>query len=94
MGGFGSEEATSVANELLDRKSDRAREEVARWRTQLSALNKAEWEGAMTVWSVDFVLKNVRSGEIGGPVDAVELSSDGRIRWIQRKPNCPDQLIR
>ena len=24
-----------------------------------------------------------------GPIDAVELRTDGSIRWLQRKPNCP-----
>jgi len=90
MGRFGSEEGADIADELLYRKSERAREEIARWKIQLNGVDKAEQEGAVTVWAAEFVVKYVRSEEIGGPVDAVEMTSDGRIRWIRRKPNCPD----
>jgi len=92
MGRFGSEEGTETADELLLRKSDRARQELAGWKTQLAGMSRAEWEGAMTVWATNFVLKNTNSRDLGGPVDAVEMSSNGQIRWIQRKSNCPEEL--
>ena len=90
MGGFGTEEATDVVDELLSRKSERARLEIAGWKTRLAGMSSAEREGAMTVWAADFVIRNTSSKDIGGPVDAVEMSSSGAVRWIQRKPNCPE----
>lgn len=29
-------------------------------------------------------------GELGGPIDVLELWNDGRIRWVSRKSNCPE----
>jgi hypothetical protein len=29
-------------------------------------------------------------GHLGGKIDAAQLYKGGTIRWIQRKPNCPD----
>jgi hypothetical protein len=90
MGRFGSEEAADIADELLSRKSERARLELAGWKSRLAGMNRAEWESAMTVWAADFVIRNASTKDIGSPVDAVEMSSSGAIRWIQRKPNCPE----
>jgi hypothetical protein len=31
-----------------------------------------------------------KSGEVGGPIDAVEMSNDGTITWRQKKEVCPE----
>ena len=28
--------------------------------------------------------------EVGGPIDVLELWNNGRIRWVSRKSNCPE----
>ncbi|MGB2675752.1 MAG: hypothetical protein WAN12_01540 [Candidatus Acidiferrum sp.] len=30
------------------------------------------------------------AGEVGGPIDVLELWNNGRIRWVSRKSNCPE----
>jgi len=32
------------------------------------------------------------SGEIHGPIDAIELTKAGKLRWLRKKGNCPDNL--
>jgi len=36
------------------------------------------------------ILYTHRRGEVGGPIDVLELWNDGRIRWVSRKSNCPE----
>jgi len=47
-------------------------------------------EGVLAIRVADFTVTYDHSGEIGGPIDAVELNRDGRIRWLARKDNCPE----
>jgi hypothetical protein len=28
--------------------------------------------------------------DVGGPIDAAKLGIDGRITWVARKENCPE----
>jgi hypothetical protein len=39
---------------------------------------------------VDLSVAEDKTGTIHGPVDAVELSNNGTIRWHQKKCNCPE----
>jgi hypothetical protein len=31
-----------------------------------------------------------KSKTVGGPIDAIELSNTGSVRWVARKCNCPE----
>jgi hypothetical protein len=46
---------------------------------------------AAAIASLEFVLKYARAGDVGGPIDAVEMTPAGDIHWIQRKANCPEE---
>jgi hypothetical protein len=45
---------------------------------------------ALTIKLADLAIAFSGDHGVGGPIDAVELQNDGRLRWIQRKQNCPD----
>jgi hypothetical protein len=53
-------------------------------------VSKIDREAALAVEAADFVIAQDKTGEIGGSVDAVELGTDGRLRWRQRKAECPE----
>lgn len=69
--------------------TDRAR----RFRAELEA-NRSK-PGFQVFSVVGVVQKTIEwfpgSTHVGGQVDAVRLSRDGSIEWIQRKPNCAEQ---
>jgi hypothetical protein len=66
-----------------------AQEEIKRYLVTASAdANRfAEFIGSLVS---RVVASGKFKGEIGGPTDIVELTSQG-VRWIARKPNCPAQ---
>lgn len=38
------------------------------------------------------IYDNGGTGTVGGPVDVLEIDSKGTIRWLAKKPNCPENL--
>jgi hypothetical protein len=87
VGIMAKQEATVVFNELIAGKTPRSNLERKRW----TSLSRKKRETAITIRSVEFIIKNAATDEIGGAVDALEIDASGRIRWIQRKKNCPQQ---
>jgi hypothetical protein len=41
-------------------------------------------------YGTDMVAQTTHVTALGGPVDAVELRAGGKVKWIQRKANCPE----
>ena len=39
---------------------------------------------------VDLTIAYDGSGSVGGPIDALQLAPDGRIKWFQKKNDCPE----
>jgi hypothetical protein len=39
---------------------------------------------------IDLTIEDNPDGDVGGPVDAVELYASGGIRWFHSKANCPE----
>ena len=37
---------------------------------------------------VELTIHHLKENDVGGPIDAAELSSNGSLRWYSRKPNC------
>jgi len=54
-------------------------------------------EYQLTAMLITFAIKTAVSwdttNQIGGDVDSLELSSDGKMRWIHVKPACKGQII-
>jgi hypothetical protein len=64
-------------------KSERAKHE--------SILNPTTNETARIKRLVQLSILYTRPrGEVGGPIDVLELRNDGRIHWVARKYNCPE----
>lgn len=88
---LGSREALALWDELAKEKSERARASTDKFGADHASMRGPELLGAAAVAGLEFVLKYAQSGDIGGPIDAVEMTSGGDIHWIQRKASCPDQ---
>jgi hypothetical protein len=76
---------TEIAYEFGKPITERAKAEAKKLNPK-----DADPDVARTLWLVDMVIKYHDGNEVGGAVDAVELSRDG-VRWIARKPNCPEK---
>ena len=87
---IGTEEAQALYNELVEDRSERARASGEKFGADHAAMPRQELLGAAAVASLEFILKYTQATDFGGPIDAVEMSSTGKVRWIQRKANCPD----
>jgi hypothetical protein len=88
---IGAQEALDLWDELGQEKSERARASLHQLEmgdTGRSGPKKLE---AIAVSSLEFILKYSLGGDVGGPIDAVEMTPAGDIHWVQRKANCPDQ---
>jgi hypothetical protein len=88
---IGTKEALALWDELVNEKSERARVSTDKFGADHAGMRGPDLLGATAVAGLEFVLKYAQSGDIGGPIDAVEMTSSGDIHWIQRKANCPDQ---
>jgi hypothetical protein len=76
--------------EFLNATSDRAKKEslttvklAKKWPPQESAAR-------LEIRFVDLVIRYSPHSDVGGPVDAAELTVGHSVHWIQRKPNCKD----
>jgi hypothetical protein len=48
-------------------------------------------DAQLAIHFAELAIKYQRSNEIGGPIDAVQLSRDGSVKWAARKQNCQDK---
>lgn len=90
-GAMGTREALRLLDELRQESSERARASVDQFGRDHAGQGGSKMLGAAAVASLEFVLKYSREEDVGGPIDAVEMTPAGDIHWIQRKSNCPDQ---
>ncbi len=83
---FGEKE---VASEFLQQSTERARSEAARW---VSSTDTEDLDAVVlrAIRLVELTIAYQEGGQVGGPIDALELSTGGEIRWIQRKEHCPE----
>jgi hypothetical protein len=88
---MGMKQATTLVGELFERNSERARMSIKKFAADHAGAGAPELLGAAAVAGLEFVLEYADSEDIGGPIDAVEMTSTGDIHWIRRKVNCPDQ---
>jgi hypothetical protein len=88
---MGPKEAMDLWGELIKDKSERARIFTQKFGADHAGMKGPEALGAAAVAGLEFILKYAQVERIGGPIDAVEMTSGGDIQWIQRKANCPDQ---
>ncbi len=83
---FGEKE---VANEFLQQSTERARNEVAKW-MQSKDIQRLDNEVVRAIRLVELTIAYQEGDHVGGPIDVLEISTGGAVRWIQRKKNCPE----
>jgi len=75
---------SDIANEYLRQASDRAKEEVKEWP------KLQEWQIAYRL--VDLTLAySQKKVSVSGPIEVVELRSNGTVTWIQNPLHCPEK---
>jgi hypothetical protein len=78
-----------IAMEFLKATSERAKKEQAKQAHANSKSGTLESDMARAVRLVDLTIAYDKTGTVGGPVDGLELLSNGSVRWYRRKKNCP-----
>jgi hypothetical protein len=79
--------------EFFNQTSERARAEAERAAIELEHLTPEEQAIHQAIRLADLTIAHDPSGQVGGPVDVVELTRGGEIRWIQRKPECSGEQV-
>jgi hypothetical protein len=76
-----------IAFEFVDGNTRRAVADSKNWKPG-SSLSKADLDLQKTMHLVDLTIKYDQTQEVGGPIDALQLSKNGELRWYQRKNKC------
>jgi hypothetical protein len=76
--------ATQVCSELDSHKSVR--------KPPSKAAHGWAADEILPVSVAETVADRDRSGDIHGPIDAIELTKAGKMRWLRKKSNCPRNL--
>jgi hypothetical protein len=84
-GTIGTSEAMGLYSELMEGATSRAHAERASW---IAIDDGSDRDAQVTIRTGEFVLRNSKDRTIGGPINAIELSSDGEVRWAKREKNC------
>ena len=78
-----------IFTEFLEKTTERARDEAARWKIRSDTTTKSEFDRWKIVRLVDLtILLHPDQDSIGGYIDALELKRGGSVKWIQHKPQC------
>jgi hypothetical protein len=78
--------SVDTAFEFSQMTTDRAKKDAATWKPPKGS-KPDDLDILKTMHFVQLAIKYQK--DVGGPVDAVQLSRDGAIRWFARKKNCP-----
>jgi hypothetical protein len=79
-----------IADEYLNRSSQRAKEEVDRWEQETTGLPEIERARRRAVSLVEVTIAHDPTRHVGGPVDVLELRAGQKVMWIRRKSWCPN----
>lgn len=80
-----------IFNEFhVERSTERARNEWEFWTRRSMGLPIEDRDALLAVRLVELTIEHSDSPDVGGEVDAAELTADRRIRWIQRKASCKE----
>ncbi len=82
---------SAIALEILANETARARKENSRWVAELQKIPAADKIVSSNIRLVQLTEMYDGTSDVGGPIDALDLSPSDGVRWIQRKPNCPKQ---
>ena len=88
-GAFGRNE---TVYEVLADKTDFGKREWAKWSIAQQQIPVENEDVQLAIHLVELTaVYNPRRTEIGGPIDALEITPNG-VKWIQRKPECRSEI--
>jgi hypothetical protein len=91
---FCADGSPEIAFEFADQTSERAKVEAAQWEPgkwkPTKGFSSDDRDMLWTMRMVELTIQYHKGGDVGGPVDAVQLNRDGSVRWYARKQNCQE----
>jgi hypothetical protein len=81
----GTAEAMELFSEVADGSTPRGMAERDTW---VAAETNPDRDAYVTIRTGEFILRNSTDRTVAGPINALELAADGRVRWIKREKNC------
>jgi hypothetical protein len=80
-----------IVHEVSDGKSDRAKQELNNRQLLQKTLSAEAYARNQVIRMVDLTIAYHPKQEfVGGKIDAIELPRAGKVHWVQRKQNCPE----
>ena len=81
-----------IIDEFQERSSTRAREYIQWFAPQLSGMSPSQRHAAIASKFIELsILLHPRNAELGFPIDILQLVRTTGVRWVLRKPNCPEK---
>jgi hypothetical protein len=75
-----------IAREFMQGTSERARRDLGLWMATVRGQSQHEIDHEFVVQLVRWIILYDRTGWVGGSPEAIELSRDGTVRWIEQCP--------
>lgn len=82
---IGTAETMNLFSEVAEMTTPRGIAERDAW---VAAENKPDRDVYVTIRTGEFILRNSKDNTIAGPINAIELTAEGRVRWVKRERNC------
>ncbi|MBZ5509326.1 MAG: hypothetical protein LAO78_28035 [Acidobacteriia bacterium] len=82
---IGTAETMGLFSEVADATSPRGLAERDTWK---EAEDKPDRDANVTIRTGEFILHHSKDRTIGGPLNAIELTAAGAVRWVKREKNC------
>jgi hypothetical protein len=82
---------SEIVNEIREGKTDRAKQEINARDLLQNTLSAEAFARSQAIRLVDLTIAyHAKQEFVGGRIDAVELRRAGKLHWLQRKENCPE----
>ncbi len=82
---IGTAETMDLFTEVAELTTPRGIAERDAWG---KAESKPDRDAYVTVRTGEFILRNSKDSTVGGPINAIELTAEGDVRWVKREKNC------
>jgi hypothetical protein len=82
---IGTAETMDLFAEVAEMNTPRGIAEREAW---LAVEGNPDRDVYVTVRTGEFILRNSKDNTIAGPINAIELTAEGGVRWVKREKNC------
>jgi hypothetical protein len=82
---MGTSETMDLFSEVADGSSARGVAERDAW---IAVATNPERDAYVTIRTGEFILRNSKDHTVAGPINALELTAQGQVRWVKRENNC------